>query len=89
MNDLPEFATTGWPGLEPGDNVVWSVEEIEDYRRLVVPYERAARLIGCRRVYFRFGTHPPLQEFFSNFHDLRFTPLSPDAPSARTFRCGV
>jgi hypothetical protein len=67
MNDSPEFATTGWPGLdevlaglEPGDNVVWSVEDIEDYRRLVIPYERAARLIGCRRVYFRFGAHAPL-----------------------------
>jgi pyruvate, water dikinase len=67
MSDIPKFATTGWPGLdevlaglEPGDNVVWSVEDIEDYRRLVVPYERAARDSGCRRVYFRFGAHPPL-----------------------------
>jgi pyruvate,water dikinase len=37
-------ATTGWPaldevlcGLEPGDNVVWGVERIEDFRRLVEP----------------------------------------------------
>ena len=62
-------ATTGWPGLddvlcglEPGDNIVWGVEQIEDYRRLVVPYERAAELLGLHRVYFRFGRHVPLLE---------------------------
>jgi len=63
------FATTGWPGLdkvlaglEPGDNLVWSVEDIEDYRRLVIPYELAAQENGCQRVYFRFASHPPLLE---------------------------
>jgi pyruvate, water dikinase len=62
-------ATTGWPaldevvrGLEPGDNVVWGVERIEDYRRLVEPYERAAEQQGLRRIYFRFGRHAPLLE---------------------------
>lgn len=60
-------ATTGWPGLdevlcglEPGDNIVWGVEYIEDYRRLVVPYEQAAEQLGLRRIYFRFGRHAPL-----------------------------
>jgi len=60
-------ATTGWPGLdavlcglEPGDNIVWGVEHIEDYRRLVVPYEQAAEQLGLRRIYFRFGRHAPL-----------------------------
>jgi hypothetical protein len=61
--------TTGWPGLdevlcglEPGDNVVWGVERIEDYRRLVVPYERAAGELGFHRIYFRFGRHEALLE---------------------------
>ncbi len=65
----PLHATTGWSGLDevlgglvPGDNLVWSIEDIEDYRRLVEPYEQAAARNGCRRVYFRFGTHPPLLE---------------------------
>lgn len=63
------FATTGWAGLdkvlagiEPGDNLVWSVEDIEDYRRLVLPYEHAGQKNGCPRVYFRFASHPPLLE---------------------------
>lgn len=61
--------TTGWPGLdevlsglEPGDNVVWGVERIEDYQRLVEPYERAAAGLGFHRIYFRFGRHEPLLE---------------------------
>ncbi len=60
-------ATTGLPGLDavllgirPGDNIVWSVERIEDYIRLVGPYERAARQAGRRVVYFRFAPHAPL-----------------------------
>ncbi|MDP3849341.1 MAG: PEP/pyruvate-binding domain-containing protein [Luteolibacter sp.] len=60
-------ATTGWPalddvvcGLEPGDNIVWGIERIEDYRRLVELYERAAEAQGLRRIYFRFGRHEPL-----------------------------
>ncbi len=65
---MPEcFATTGWKGLDevlgglaPGDNVVWSVENIDDYRELVASYERAAADAGLHRIYFRFGNHPRL-----------------------------
>jgi pyruvate,water dikinase len=61
--------TTGLPGLDrvlrglrSGDNVVWEVGQIEDYRHLVMPYEAAARAEGRKVVYFRFGEHPPLFE---------------------------
>jgi hypothetical protein len=47
-------------GLEPGDNVVWSIQDIDHYRELVAAYERAAARAGVARVYFRFGTHEPL-----------------------------
>jgi hypothetical protein len=60
-------ATTGWPalddvlcGISPGDNIVWAVDRIENYRKLVLPYEEAARLAGRRRIYFRFGPDAPL-----------------------------
>ncbi|MFU8848489.1 MAG: PEP/pyruvate-binding domain-containing protein [Opitutales bacterium] len=66
MNTPPEV-TTGLPGLDhvlrglrPGDNVVWGVDEIEDYRRLVVPYKTAAQRNGQRIIYFRFGQHEPM-----------------------------
>ncbi len=60
-------ATTGLAGLDsvlhgiqPGDNIVWGVDRIEDYVRLVRPYEEAARRAGRRVVYFRFAGHDPL-----------------------------
>jgi hypothetical protein len=61
--------TTGLPSLDEalnrilaGDNVVWHVERIEDYRAFVDPYVRAARRDGRRLVYFRFARHAPLLE---------------------------
>ena len=61
------FATTGLPGLdavlsgiEPGDNVVWEVDAIDDYHELVGPYAAAALAARRRLVYFRFADHPPL-----------------------------
>ena len=63
----PPAATTGWPalddvlcGIRPGDNIVWAVDHIENYRKLVIPYEAAARKAGRRRIYFRFGPDTPL-----------------------------
>ncbi len=59
--------TTGLPGLdavlsgiEPGDNIVWEVDAIEDYHELVGPYAAAAGVSGHKLIYFRFGDHPPL-----------------------------
>jgi hypothetical protein len=59
--------TTGFPsldgildGLRIGDNVVWSVDSIEDYREFVRPFVREALTEGRRVVYLRFGRHEPL-----------------------------
>jgi len=59
--------TTGLPGLDrvlkgliAGDNIVWRVESIEDYRVFATPYAQAALRSGLPLVYFRFATHPPL-----------------------------
>lgn len=68
MDEIPQpAATTGWPaldevlcGIRPGDNIVWAVDRIENYRKLVLPYEAAARRAGRRRIYFRFGPDEPL-----------------------------
>jgi pyruvate, water dikinase len=49
-------------GLQPGDNVVWEVEEVDDYRPVVGPFRDEA--LGRRRrlIYFRFARHAPLLE---------------------------
>lgn len=59
--------TTGLPrldavmhGITAGDNIVWLVDEWEEYRALVLPYAAAARLSGRPLHYFRFGSDPAL-----------------------------
>ncbi|WP_110618825.1 PEP/pyruvate-binding domain-containing protein [Thioalkalivibrio sp. ALE21] len=49
-------------GLRIGDNVVWRVDDIEDYRRFVEPFVAAARAQDRSIIYLRFGSHPPLVE---------------------------
>lgn len=76
------LTTTGWPGLdrvlrglEPGDNVVWGVENMAEYLRFVVPYEKAARASGRPVIYFRFATHPPLFGTEAGIETHEFDPL--------------
>ena len=47
-------------GIRLGDNVVWQVDRIEDYRYFVQPFAEAS--IAARRplVYLRFASHPPV-----------------------------
>jgi len=47
-------------GLRPGDNVVWQVESVDDYARLVGPLVERALAGGRPVVYFRFARHAPL-----------------------------
>ena len=61
--------TTGLPrldgvlhGVQPGDNIVWQFETLDQYRALVEPYAAAARAGRLRLIYFRFADHPPLLE---------------------------
>lgn len=63
----PPAPTTGLPGLdavlhgiEPGDNIVWEVDDIADYHELVAPYAAAAQAAHRRLIYFRFADHPAL-----------------------------
>ncbi|MCC6145475.1 MAG: hypothetical protein IT368_16840 [Candidatus Hydrogenedentes bacterium] len=59
--------TTGLPaldellrGIEAGDNIVWQIERLEDYRQFVLPYVERALANGRVVVYFRFGRHAAL-----------------------------
>ncbi len=47
-------------GLRLGDNVVWQVDSVAAYRRMVEPFVGQARRAGRRLVYIRFGAHEEL-----------------------------
>lgn len=65
-NNFP-IDTTGLPeldavlgGLLAGDTMVWNVEHIADYQRVVSPFVAAARRDGRKLVYFRCARHDAL-----------------------------
>lgn len=67
--DRARFVSSGLPGLDAilgglrlGDNVVWRVDSVDDYRAFVAPFVAAAMAAGRRVVYVRFGSHAPLVE---------------------------
>ena len=49
-------------GLRLGDNVVWQVDEIDDYHHFVLPFVQNAIAEGRKIVYMRFADHRPLLE---------------------------
>jgi len=62
-------ASTGIPaldeiidGLRIGDNVVWQVDEIEDYRMVARAFVERALAEGKKTSYFRFARHASLLE---------------------------
>ena len=66
---IPKVCSTGISGLDQvvdmlwlGDNVVWQVQSIEDYLKVVRPFIDQSKRDGRRLVYFRFGNHEPLME---------------------------
>ncbi len=49
-------------GLRLGDNVVWQVDSLSQYRKLVQPFVERARAEGRQLIYVRFGHHDSLIE---------------------------
>jgi len=47
-------------GILPGDNIVWQVDDVDDYRDFVRPFCRFASDTGRKLIYFRFASHPQL-----------------------------
>lgn len=77
--------STGLPGLDEvidglrlGDNVVWQVDSIADYRHFVLPYYRQAVADKRKIVYFRFAAHQPLIDIASRNDDLIIRSLRAD-----------
>jgi len=66
MTPMPRVST-GIQGLDEilnylqmGDNVVFQVDDIADYKRFVEPYVETALAGKQRVIYMRFANHPPL-----------------------------
>lgn len=64
---LHQKVSTGLPGFDKtidmlrlGDNVVWQVDSVSDYQKIVTPYISQAKKDGRKLIYIRFGTHEPL-----------------------------
>lgn len=67
METIDTRLSTGIPsldlilkGINAGDNIVWQVEDIQDYADLVTPFTECAVRNGHHLIYFRFAEHPPL-----------------------------
>ncbi len=65
----PRTASTGIAGLDEildglrlGDNVVWRVEDLDDYRAFLQPFVETAQAQGRAIIYLRYGQHAPLLE---------------------------
>jgi len=60
---------SGFPGLDRtldwmrlGDNVVWQLSSVDDYRKLVIPFAKQAISDHRQLIYIRFAPHEPLIE---------------------------
>src|SRR3989339_429185 len=53
-------------GLRKGDNVVWQVDDIRDYKHFVIPFVIEAIKSKKKIIYMRFAEHEPLLEPQSN-----------------------
>ena len=46
--------------IRMGDNVVWRVSDLDEFRRFAVPFVEQAKKDGRNIIYFRFASHPEL-----------------------------
>ncbi len=65
--NLHDKISTGHPGLDKvvdylrlGDNVVWQVDSVEDYKRIAGYFAASAKKSGMSLVYIRFAGHAPI-----------------------------
>lgn len=63
--------------LRLGDNVVWQVDNLEDYIYFVGPFVEKALADGRRCIYFRFAPHPPVVP--QNQNSINLLELDPSA----------
>ncbi len=76
-----ERIKSGLPGMDRildsirlGDNVVWQVTDLEEYRYFAEPFVRQALLDGRNMIYIRFAQHPPILTQTDGVKIYRFDP---------------
>ncbi len=57
-----------------GDNVVWQVTDLSEYRHFVMPFVRQAIRDGRNLIYIRFAQHPPILEEMDGLKIYHFNP---------------
>ncbi len=60
--------------LRLGDNVVWKVDSVDVYKKIVDPYAAQAQKEGRKFIYIRFGIHQPLFDESSGIKTYRVRP---------------
>ena len=81
MPDGFSRASTGIAGLDRivdhlrlGDNVVWQVDSVDDYRRVAAPFVAQARAEQREIVYVRYGAHDPVLDDTAGVDVVRIEP---------------
>lgn len=57
-----------------GDNVVWQISELEEFRTFAEPFARQAVRDGRNVIYIRFSQHEPVLRDLSGIQVRRFDP---------------
>lgn len=57
-----------------GDNVVWQISELDEFRRFAEPFARQAVLDGRNVIYIRFAQHEPVLKDLSGIKVREFDP---------------
>ena len=60
--------------IRMGDNVVWQVSDIDEFRMFAVPFVNQARRDGRDIIYIRFAQHPPILEDLTGVRLVQFDP---------------
>ncbi|MBR1441881.1 MAG: hypothetical protein IJ589_11750, partial [Lachnospiraceae bacterium] len=59
LSGIPEM-DEHFDNIRLGDNVVWRVDSLEQFKLFVDPYVKQAIADKRNLIYFRFATHEPL-----------------------------
>ncbi|MCR5060473.1 MAG: PEP/pyruvate-binding domain-containing protein [Saccharofermentans sp.] len=61
LSGIPQM-DENFDNIRMGDNVVWRVDDLEQFKLFMKPYVKQAISDGRNLIYFRFATHEPLLE---------------------------